>query len=119
LEKDAGEGVWMRSIGVTVALLLGAGPEMAKAETRLLQPLAIDRASQAHSESYRPLLLQEPMQPRSSVPLSASLMIAPNASVGFGKFDTPPRRRVSLQDQPVSLHAKKVKRAAVGLSLRF
>lgn len=115
-----GERTWMRSFGVTVALLLGAGPEMVQAETRLLQPLAVDRASQAQGEPYRRMLLHEELtQAPPSLPFIASLMIAPNASVGFGKFDTPPRRRVSFQDQPVSLTAKKVKRAAVGLSLRF
>lgn len=51
--------------------------------------------------------------------LIAAFSVAPNATLGFGRFECPPRRRVSMQDQPVTLDRKSYRRAAVGLSLRF
>ena len=47
----------------------------------------------------------------------ASVPVAPNATVGFGRFDAMPKRRLGPPD--VSLSPPKVRRAAVGLSLRF
>jgi hypothetical protein len=49
----------------------------------------------------------------------ASLPLAQNATVGFGRFIAQPRKPVSVQDQPVTLAPKRNRRAAIGLSLRF
>lgn len=110
----------MRSIGVPVLMLLSAAPAAAEADTRLKPSFLSESASGVNSTSSpRMIVPAADFTPQPNSPFFASLAIAPNAAVGIGKFVTPPRRRVSLQDQPVSLHAKKVKRAAVGLSLHF
>lgn len=109
----------MRSLGVPVAVLLSAIPVAAHANPafRNVEP----EISSDSQTSFVPRLRLQPgvYGPRRSSPFIASLAITPNAAVGFGKFSMPPRRRVSLQDQPISLEAKKIRRAAVGLALRF
>ena len=47
----------------------------------------------------------------------ASIPVAPNATVGLGRFNAMPKRRLGAPDP--SLAPAKVRRAAVGLSLRF
>lgn len=47
----------------------------------------------------------------------ASIAVAPNATVGLGRFNAMPKRRLGPADP--SLAPAKVRRAAVGLSLRF
>ena len=47
----------------------------------------------------------------------ASVPVTPNATIGFGRFNAMPKRRLGPPD--MSLSPPKVRRAAVGLSLRF
>jgi hypothetical protein len=47
----------------------------------------------------------------------ASIPVAPNATVGLGRFNAMPKRRLGAPDP--SLAPGRVRRAAVGLSLRF
>ena len=49
----------------------------------------------------------------------ASLPIAPNATIGLGRFNSMPRRRLGSEEAPVGREMKKTRRAAVGLSLKF
>lgn len=110
----------MRLARVPIAFLLCAMPAVANADSPLKRPLFFQpqRHPQA-AASHRMVMPAEVAEPRTSGSLLASLAIAPNAAVGIGKFVTPPRRRVSLQDQPVSLQPKKIKKAAIGLTLHF
>lgn len=109
----------MRSIGVPLACLIIAVPIAAHANPALRYVRAEVSSKAQASILPRMPLRSDAYQLRRSSPFIASLAISPNAAVGVGKFSMPPRRRVSLQDQPVSLQAKKVRRAAVGLALRF
>lgn len=56
----------------------------------------------------------EPMRRGSFI---ASVPVTPNATIGFGRFNAMPKRRLGPPD--MSLSPPKVRRAAVGLSLRF
>lgn len=110
----------MRSVGIPIALLLSAMPTAAEADSRLKRLFLSQPTWSNETEVERRMLLpSEVSATKSNGSFFASFPVAPNAVVGVGKFVTPPRRRVSLHDQPTSLHPKKVKKAAIGLSLRF
>lgn len=105
---------------IAVALLWGAIPVVAEADNKLKRPVFFQPQPGGETSSSRRMTMPaEIAEPRTSGSFLASFAIAPNAAIGIGKFVTPPRRRVSLQDQPVSLHPKKVRKAAIGLSLQF
>jgi len=70
-----------------------------------------------HSPSFR-VETSEELRPASS-PFIAAIRISPAATMGIGRFYVQPRRRLAAQDLPISLEARKARRAAVGLSLRF
>jgi hypothetical protein len=57
--------------------------------------------------------------PARSSAFIAAVPITPNATIGLGRFYSMPRRRLGTQEQPILQEAKKPRRAAVGLSLRF
>ena len=56
----------------------------------------------------------EPMRRGSFI---AWVPVTPNATIGFGRFNAMPKRRLGPPD--ISLSPPRVRRAAVGLSLRF
>ena len=110
----------MRSIGVPLVLALSAVPTAACADAPSDHSIRLAASAQSPASLLPRLPLQsDAYAPRPRGPFIASMAISPNAALGLGRFSMPPRRRVSLQDQPISLDAKKVRRAAVGIALRF
>ena len=108
-------------MSVTLRLLavsLASTAAMAQAEEQSSRSFVSPR--QASPSLERQLALPENLE-QTSRPSAfiASLAVAPNATIGVGRFYVLPRRRVSVQDQPVTLERKPSRRAAVGLSLRF
>lgn len=102
------------ALPLTLALL-GAGPAYAQQaqSSGRHHPLVRD------PELPRVEIYSESAGPRGSGGFIASVPLAHNATVGFGRFIVQPRKRISMQDQPVTLEPKRNRRAAVGLSLRF
>ena len=101
-----------------VALSLASTAAMAHAEQQASRSFVSPREPSHALERQLalPSNLQQTSRPSAFI---ASLAVAPNATIGVGRFYVLPRRRVSVQDQPVTLERKPSRRAAVGLSLRF
>jgi len=115
--RTGGEEGLMRF--VPVALLLSAIPAAGEASNAQTRQIASEPRP-ANTYLYRGTIVPtSAFARRSSSPFIASIAVAPNAAIGLGKFVTPPRRRVAIHDEPITLQSKKVRRAAIGLSLQF
>jgi hypothetical protein len=101
---------------VAVPLIASAAAAQAQPESPRIFISPIDGGRLSHRQ-LTAQLSPEHRGPRS--PFFASFAVAPNATIGVGRFNCLPRRRLSTQDQPVTLERKATRRAAVGLALRF
>jgi len=108
-------------LALAAPMIAGSGVAQAKGKSapppfRLqIAPVQVERATRYSNFA----LPDEARLPAERPGVRASVAISRNATIGIGRFYAPPRRRTSIQDEPVSLQPKKSRRAALGLSLRF